>query len=549
MPDDVAPRATDLHFLSIAEAARLIERRALSPVELTRAFLDRIAAIDAQLNAYLLVTADQALAQARTAEAEIIAGRYRGAMHGIPFSLKDIYCTSGIRTTSHSRTRADYVPDFDATTVAKLHAAGAVLLGKLATHEFAHGGPSFDLPWPPARNPWNRDHITGGSSSGSGASVAAGLAMGALGSDTGGSIRNPAALCGIVGLKPTYGLVSRSGVYTNSFSYDTAGPMTWTVEDCAIMLQAIAGHDAKDPASADRPLPDYRAALTGSIKGMRIGVLRAMFEQDVATPPPTKAALEVAFDVLRNLGATLEDVRIRPAQDYYDVKVTGAESELYAVHEPVLRQRLGDFGEDFLGRSLGALLITGPDYVQSSRWRRGMIAEMAPVYAKYDVLLTAGPGPASRFETWRTIHFWQKGSVTTPFNVLGGPALAQCIGFTAEGLPLSMQIAGRPFDDATVLRVAHAYEAATPWRARRPMLDPDAAFSTALPPVPEPEKADISQARRDEIAAICQRAGLTLNARHFEQLCATAPYIEAMTGRLRRDFAFYEEPSSVFMVS
>ncbi len=549
MPDDAAPRATDLHFLSIAEAARRIERRALSPVELTRAFLDRIAAVDAQLNAYLLVTADQALAQARTAEAEIMAGRYRGAMHGIPFALKDIYCTSGIRTTSHSRTRVDYVPDFDATTVAKLHAAGAVLLGKLATHEFAHGGPSFDLPWPPARNPWNRDHITGGSSSGSGASVAAGLAMGALGSDTGGSIRNPAALCGIVGLKPTYGLVSRSGVYTNSFSYDTAGPMTWTVEDCAIMLQAIAGHDAKDPASADRPLPDYRAALTGSIKGLRIGVLRAMFEQDVVTPPPTKAALEVAFDVLRNLGATLEDVRVRPAQDYYDVKVTGAESELYAVHEPVLRQRLGEFGEDFLGRSLGALLITGPDYVQSSRWRRAMIAEMAPVYAKYDVLLTAGPGPASRLETWRTIHFWQKGSVTTPFNVLGGPALAQCIGFTAEGLPLSMQIAGRPFDDATVLRVAHAYEAATAWRARRPMLDPDAAFSTALPPVPEPEKAAISQVRRDEIAAICQRAGLTLNQRHFEQLCATAPYIEAMTGRLRRDFVFYEEPSSVFMVS
>ncbi len=549
MPDDAAPRATDLHFLSIAEAARRIERRALSPVELTRAFLDRIAAVDAQLNAYLLVTADQALAQARTAEAEIMAGRYRGAMHGIPFALKDIYCTSGIRTTSHSRTRVDYVPDFDATTVAKLHAAGAVLLGKLATHEFAHGGPSFDLPWPPARNPWNRDHITGGSSSGSGASVAAGLAMGALGSDTGGSIRNPAALCGIVGLKPTYGLVSRSGVYTNSFSYDTAGPMTWTVEDCAIMLQAIAGHDAKDPASADRPLPDYRAALTGSIKGLRIGVLRAMFEQDVVTPPPTKAALEVAFGVLRNLGATLEDVRVRPAQDYYDVKVTGAESELYAVHEPVLRQRLGEFGEDFLGRSLGALLITGPDYVQSSRWRRAMIAEMAPVYAKYDVLLTAGPGPASRLETWRTIHFWQKGSVTTPFNVLGGPALAQCIGFTAEGLPLSMQIAGRPFDDATVLRVAHAYEAATAWRARRPMLDPDAAFSTALPPVPEPEKAAISQVRRDEIAAICQRAGLTLNQRHFEQLCATAPYIEAMTGRLRRDFVFYEEPSSVFMVS
>ena len=247
MPNDAANLGTDLHFLTIAEAASLIERRQLSPVALTRAFLDRIAAIDPQLNAYLLVTADQALDQARVAEAEIMAGNYRGPMHGIPFALKDIYCTAGIRTTSHSRTRADYVPDFDATTVAKLHQAGAILLGKLATHEFAHGGPSFDLPWPPARNPWNREHATGGSSSGSGAGVAAGLMMGALGSDTGGSIRNPAALCGLAGLKPTYGLVSRFGVYTNSFSYDHAGPMTWSVEDCAIMLQAIAGHDPKDP--------------------------------------------------------------------------------------------------------------------------------------------------------------------------------------------------------------------------------------------------------------------------------------------------------------
>jgi aspartyl-tRNA(Asn)/glutamyl-tRNA(Gln) amidotransferase subunit A len=253
------------------------------------------------------------------------------------------------------------------------------------------------------------------------------------------------------------------------------------------------------------------------------------------------------MDVLRGLGAVLEDVRIRPAQEYYDVKITGAESELYAVHEPVLRTRLGDFGEDFLGRSLGALLITGADYVQSSRRRRMMIAEMAPIYAKYDVLLAAAPGPAPRLDSWRTISFWQKGSTTTPFNVLGGPALAQCIGFTEDGLPLSMQLVGRPFDDATVLRVAHAYEQATPWRQRRPQLDANAAFSTALPPIPDPEKANISQARRDEIAALCRRAGLTLNDRHFEQLCATVPYIEAMTGRLRRDMQFYDEPSSVFM--
>ncbi len=549
MPDTAAPAATELHFLTIADAARLIERRQISPVELTRAFLDRIAAIDPQLNAFLMVTGDRALQQAKRAEQDIMSGNWRGPMHGIPFGLKDIYCTAGIRTTGHSRTRADYVPDFDATTVARLENAGAILMGKLATHEFAHGGPSFDLPWPPARNPWNREHFTGGSSSGSGAGVAAGMMMGALGSDTGGSIRNPSALCGLVGLKPTYGLVSRFGVYTNSFSYDHAGPMTWTVADCAIMLQVLAGHDPDDPASARRPVPDYTAHLADGVRGMRIGVLRHMYEQDVAVAASVKPAMEQALDVLRGLGAQVEDARIRPAQDYYDVKLVGAESELYAVHEPVLRARLNDFGEDFLGRSLGALFMTGADVVQSSRTRRMMMAEMVPLYAKYDVLVTAGPGPAPRLDAWRTIEFWRKGSLTTPFNVTGGPALAQCIGFTDDGLPLSMQIVGAPFDDAKVLQVAHAYELATPWRMRRPQLNPDAAFSAEPPPVPEPARADISQARRDEIAATCRRAGLTLNERQFEQLCATAPYVEAMTGRLHRRHEWYDEPSQVFIAA
>jgi aspartyl-tRNA(Asn)/glutamyl-tRNA(Gln) amidotransferase subunit A len=538
----------DPYFLTIAEASALIQQRVLSPVELTTAFLDRIAAVDPQLNAYLLVTADAAMDQARAAEAEIMAGRWRGPMHGIPYALKDIYCTKGIRTTSHSRTRADYVPDFDATTVAKLRDAGAVLLGKLSTHEFAHGGPSFDLPWPPARNPWNRDYFTGGSSSGSGAAVAAGLAMAALGSDTGGSIRNPAALCGLIGLKPTYGLISRSGVYTNSFSYDTAGPMTWSVEDCAILLGAIAGHDPNDPASSRHEIPDYRTALVGGVKGLRIGVLRHLYETDVDSPDVAKSAMEGALDVFRSLGATIEDAHIRPAMDYYDVKIIGAESELYAVHEPVLRQRLSDFGEDFLGRSLGALLFSGIDYVQASRERRAMIAEMRPVYQRYDLLVTLGPGPAPRLETHQTINFWRRASLTTPFNVLGGPAVSQCIGFTPDGLPLAMQIVGRPFDETTVLRAAQAYEGATSWRSRRPLLDPNAAFSTALPPVPPPAKADIGQAERDRIASLCRRAGLSLNERHFEQLCATAPYIDAMTGRLNRTRSFYEEPSSHFVL-
>src|SRR5215467_14107629 len=537
----------ELGFLTIAEAARRIERKELSPVELTTALIRRAEALDPQINAYLLLTAERALDQGKRAEREIMAGAYRGPMHGIPFGLKDIYATAGIRTTGHSRTCLDTVPSADATTVGKLYAAGAILTGKLATHEFAHGGPSFDLPWPPARNPWNREHFTGGSSSGSAAAVAAGFVPAALGSDTGGSIRGPAALCGIVGLKPTYGLVSRCGVYANSYSFDHAGPMTWTVEDCAIVLQAIAGHDPNDPASATRAVPDYPAALTGDIKGLRIGVVRHLHEDDCPVTPEVRTVLEEAFAVLRSLGATLGEARLRPAQDYYDVKVTIAESELLAVHEHALRTRPGDFGEDFLGRVLPAVLISGRDYIQAQRERRRMLAEMAPVYADFDVLVTATAGaPAPLLGTWRTIQFWQRPSLTTPFNVTGGPALAQCIGFSNSGLPLSMQIVGRPFNDATVLRVAHAYEQATGWRTRRPQLDPDGQFSTTPAPLPDPEPAQADAATRDRVAVACRAAGLTLTERQFEMTCAAAPYVIAMTGRLYRERPYTEEPANVF---
>ena len=546
MPNDLTAAPTDLHWLTIADASRLIERRRLSPVELTDALIARAEALDPQLNAFLLPTPEKAREQARAAEREIMAGQYRGPLHGIPFGLKDIYATAGIRTTSHSKICETLIPTEDATTVAKLYQAGAVLLGKLATHEFAHGGPSFDLPWPPARNPWNRDHFTGGSSSGAGAAIAAGFVPGALGSDTGGSIRGPAALCGIVGLKPTYGLVSRAGVYANSFTFDHAGPMTWTVEDCAIMLQAIAGHDPKDPASADRRVPDYRAALTGDIRGLRIGIVRHLYEDDVAVAPEVRAALEEAYAVFRSLGAVLEDVRIRPAADYYAVKITIAESEQYAIHEEELRARPGDFGADFLGRALPAVLYSGTDYVQAQRERRLMLAEMAPVYAKYDVLVTpAAAGPAPRFGMWRTISFWQNSSLTTPFNVTGGPALAQCMGFTPAGLPLSLQLAGRPFDEASVLRAAHAYETATNWRQRRPSLDPGAIFSTAPPPALPPEPAS-DRATRDIVMAACRRAELSLNEAQIEMICAAAPYVMAMTRRLRRERDFREEPANIF---
>ena len=262
----MAATDTNLCFLTIDEASKLLQRQELSPVELTQAFLDRIAATDEQLHSFLLVTGEQALADARVAESEILRGDYKGAMHGIPFALKDLYDTAGIRTTSGSRVDINRVPTEDATTTARLKAAGGILLGKLAMHEFALGGPDFTTPFLPARNPWNLDHVTGGSSSGSGSSVAAGQVMGALGSCTGGSIRGPASLCGIVGIKATYGRVSRAGVVTLCWSQDHCGPMTWTVEDSAHMLQVLAGHDPKDPTTSTAPVPDYTLSLREDLK-------------------------------------------------------------------------------------------------------------------------------------------------------------------------------------------------------------------------------------------------------------------------------------------
>jgi aspartyl-tRNA(Asn)/glutamyl-tRNA(Gln) amidotransferase subunit A len=542
MPDDLHTLPTALHQLSIAQAASLIARRAISPVELVQALFARADTLDPVIHAYLLKTKEKALDQARVAEAEIAAGNHRGPMHGIPFALKDIFFTKGIRTTGHSRLCEHFIPDHDAATVSKLYQAGAILMGKLATHEFAHGGPSYDLPWPPARNPWNPAHITGGSSSGSGAAVAAGLVPAALGTDTGGSIRSPAAFCGIVGLKPTYGLVSRAGVYPNSFTFDNAGPMTWTVEDCAILLQAIAGHDPADPGSVRTPIPDYRAALTGDIAGLRIGFIRHFHEEDIECSPGLAPALDEAANVLRSLGAIVETVRLRPAGAYYDVKITIAESELFAVHEANLRARPQDFGADFLGRALGAVMIGGADLVTAQRERRAILAEMQPVYRQYDALITAGAaGPASPQGSWRVINFWKKTSFTTPFNVTGAPALAQCIGFE-DGLPLSMQVTGRPFEEATVLRIAHAYEQATSWRTRRPAIPAEAP---PLPAAPPPPVGDADAATRTRVALACARAGLSLDEANFETLCAIAPYVEAMTARLRGERPFEQEPANV----
>jgi len=292
-------------FLTIAEAGALIAKRELSPVELTQSRLTRIERLDRQLHSFIRVLGEKALAAARSAEAEIIAGRSRGPLHGIPIGLKDIYETKGVPTTGHSKVMIDHVPREDATSVRRLSEAGAIVVGKLATHEFAFGGPSFDLPWPPARNPWDTNRFTGGSSSGTGAAVAAGLVLGGTGSDTGGSIRGPAAYCGLAGLKPSYGRISRAGILPLAFSLDHAGPMAWTAEDCAIMLQAMAGHDPADPASADRPVPDYRAALSGEAKGLRIGLIRHFFETDNPANEPTRQGIADAVKVFEDLGCSV----------------------------------------------------------------------------------------------------------------------------------------------------------------------------------------------------------------------------------------------------
>jgi aspartyl-tRNA(Asn)/glutamyl-tRNA(Gln) amidotransferase subunit A len=550
MPDSlVSPPSfceESLQAATLATLSAAIGAGRLSPLRLTESLLDRAARLNPLLNAYLMLTGERALASARTAEAEIAAGRSRGPLHGIPFALKDIFATAGIRTTGHSRVCAYAVPSEDAHAVAALGAAGGVLMGKLATHEFAHGGPSFDLAWPPARNPWDTARFTGGSSSGSGAAVAAGLVPAALGTDTGGSIRLPAAYCGIAGLKPTYGLVSRRGVYPNSFSFDHAGPMAWTAEDCAILLQVIAGHDPLDPASASKPVPDYHAALTPDLQGLRLGVVRHFHEEDIQTDPAVALAFDAAVAVLRDLGAIVDEVRLRPAKQYSDVKVTIAESELFEVHAGALRSRPGDFGEDFLGRALGAIFISGSDYMAAQRERRTMLAEFDAVWRRFDaVLCPTTPGVAPLLGTWRTETFWQKASFTAPFNVSAGPALSVCMGFE-NGLPLALQIAGRPFDDATVLRIGHAYEQATPWRTVRPSLDPDMK-PPPLPPVPEPENTLDDAGRASAMDAV-QRAGLRLTARQFDLVCTAAPHVAKMLARVRRPRRFDEEPANIFSV-
>src|SRR6266568_1975774 len=538
---------SDLHDLSIAELGSLIAARKLSPVELVEALIQRVEQYDGQTRAFITRTFDLARRQAKEAEAEIAAGGPRGPLHGVPFALKDIYDTRGILTSAHSRVFIDRIPAEDATATAKLYEAGAVLLGKLATHEMAHAGPSFDLPWPPARNPWNLAHFTGGSSTGSGAAVAAGLVPVALGSDTGGSIRGPASLCGVAGLMPTFGLVSRAGVVTNSYTFDHCGPLGRTVGDCALVLQALAGHDAKDPGSVSRPISLYREALIQDLRGLRIGVLRHHWEQDIPASEDVRAAMDAALDVLRRLGATLEECRVRPLGQYFDVKIIIAESEIFSVHQQNLIARPKDFGADFRSRVLPSVLFGASDYVQASREHWRMKAEMEPLYGKFDAFVTAGMGEAPRLTDYRSVSVWQKPSLLTAWNVTSQPVLQLPNGFGGNGLPLGMQIVGRPFGEATILRIGHAYERATEWHARRPPLVRGAAAPDVVPPpLLSGTGVHVDTETRDLCVKSAKRARLQLDDLMLAQLLEGAPYALGMVQRLRRDHDPHHEPANVF---
>jgi len=369
----------------------------------------------------------------------------------------------------------------------------------------------------------------------------------ALGSDTGGSIRGPASLCGVVGLMPTFGLVSRGGVIPNSFTFDHCGPLSRSVEDCAIVLQVIEGFDPRDAGSIQHRIPAYRTALQRDLKGLRIGVIRHHWEEDLMASEDVSRAMAEALQVLKGLGAEVEDCRMRSLQHYFDVKVIIAETEIFTIHQPDLMARPGDFGADFRARVLPAVLFTANDYVRATREHRQMVAEMAHLYERYDAFITAGQGEAPRLDAHRSLAFWQRPNLFTAANVTSQPALEICNGFGAHGLPLGMQVLGRPFDDLTVLRVGHAYEQATDWHRRHPLLHASAEVPVLTPPPILAGTADDTDAvTRRACAYAAGRAGLTLNDEQFAQLLEGAPYALEMVQRLRHNHHYAHEPANVF---
>jgi aspartyl-tRNA(Asn)/glutamyl-tRNA(Gln) amidotransferase subunit A len=461
-----------LHDLSIAEAGAAMRSGGLTSSALTEHSLARIDLLNPKINAFVTVTAERARTDAAAADADFARGVDRGPLQGIPYGLKDIYDTAGIQTACHSKLRLDHVPQKDSAVAEKLAAQGAVLLGKLTTNEFALGNPDPDAPFPPALNPWNIDYSPGGSSSGSGAAVAAGLVRLAMGSDTGASIRGPASFCGIIGLKPTFGLISRRGVFPLSPSLDHCGPLTKSVEDAALAMEAVAGHDPHDPASARVPPPQFRGLLNAGVKGLRIGVPRHFYRGAKGLSGEADAAIERSLRKLRDLGAIVSDIVL---PDYASFVACGRVimyTEAFAIHEKDFRNRPRDFGFSTYMRMIMGAFTTGADMVQALRLRRELTEAVNRQFRNCDAIVTAtalGPAPKMNLP-----GDWSMPSDSPmqciPFNVTGHPAIAVPTGFSSSGLPLALQIVAKHFDEPMVLRIGAALEKENPVLSRWPDL-------------------------------------------------------------------------------
>ena len=466
---------TALTTMTVAELGRLIREARVSPVEVAEAFLDRIDALQPRLNAFITVTREQALAAARQAEAEIASGRYRGPLHGIPVGLKDLFWTRGVRTTSGSAVTADFVPDEDATVVSRLAEAGASFAGKTNMVEYAYGGAEHNDLYGAPRNPWALDRATGGSSSGSGAAVASGQVPLALGTDTAGSVRSPASLCGLSGLKPTYGLVSRFGVTPLSWSQDHVGPMAHTVEDVAIAMNVLAGYDPRDPGSARREPQDYTGALDGDVKGLRVGVPRN-YVWDVMDSE-VKVAFDKAMAQLGELGAQVDDVEIPGLDTIWAAQMTISSAEATTYHAERIRAYPELYHPTVRQRIEAGFFQPAHAYVQSLRVRNAMAGTFDDVFRRFDLLATpTTPSPAPLLEeaakrgSGGEVSSRQLVRITRLFNLNGLPAISVPCGFSSEGLPIGLQLVGRRFDDAGVIHAAHVYQTATDWHTRRPGL-------------------------------------------------------------------------------
>ncbi len=459
----------DLCWRNAVELAGLIRDRKVSPVDVVKSLLARIERLEPQLNAFITVTGDSALAAARTAEAEAARGTFRGPLHGVPFGLKDVIDVRGVLTTGHSRILRDNIATEDAEVTRRLAAAGAILIGKNSTHEFAFGGPAFDLPWPPARNPWNRDRSPGGSSSGSAVAVTAGMVPAAIGTDTGGSIRNPATSCGIVGMKPSFGRISRHGVFPLSSSLDTIGLLTRDVAGNALLLNAISGHRPGEPGSADQPVPDFLGNIDRTIAGLKIGVIRHFYMRDMVAADEVSAAIEAALAVLAGLGAEVIDVETAPLREFTDCYKSIVPPEGAAIHEKWLKERPQDYAAITRAKLSPGFEVRAVDYLSALQKRQALKAQMDELARSVDVMVTASAmDQPFLIADQADMDRFQPRNARNPFSVTGHPALSLPIGFSAAGLPLAMQIAGRYWEESVIYQVAHAYEQATSWHDKRP---------------------------------------------------------------------------------